>query len=180
MVRADRSYARLIECVDRTEFTFTLRNDPALIDPLVDMVQQMVGGMRLCDAIWRVRVGIALEQALLNALYRGNLEISPEQMQEAREALLAGKGVDIVTERASKAPYSERTIHADISITKDEAKFVVRDQGAGFDVDKAATAGDASALEHEGGRGLVLMRTFMDEVTFNDAGNEVTMIKRRE
>jgi hypothetical protein len=23
------------------------------------------------------------------------------------------------------------------------------------------------------------MRTFMDEVTFNDAGNEVTMVKRR-
>jgi CheY-like chemotaxis protein len=180
MVRADRSYARLIECVDRTEFTFTLRNDPALIDPLVDMVQQMVGGMRLCDAIWRVRVGIALEQALLNALYRGNLEISPEQMQEAREALLAGKGVDIVAERSSKAPYNKRTIFADICITKDEARFVVRDQGPGLDVHKAPAAGDASALEHEGGRGLVLMRTFMDEVTFNETGNEVTMIKRRE
>jgi len=133
--------------------------------------------MRLCDAIWRVRVGIALEQALLNALYRGNLEISSEQMQEAREAMMAGKGVDIVAERSSKAPYSERTIYADISITKDEAKFVVRDQGPGFDVEKAPMA---SALERENGRGLVLMRTFMDKVTFNTSGNEVTLVKRRE
>jgi CheY-like chemotaxis protein len=180
MVRADRSYARLIECVDRTEFTFTLRNDPALIDPLVDMVQQMVGGMRLCDAIWRVRVGIALEQALLNALYRGNLEISPEQMLEAREALLKGEGGDLISQRSSQAPYSERTIHVDIAITKDEARFLVRDQGPGFDVASAPAPGDAGALEREGGRGLVLMRTFMDEVTFNDKGNEVTMIKRRD
>lgn len=179
MVRADRSYAMLIECVDRTEFTFTLRNDPALIDPLVDMVQQMVGGMRVCDAIWRVRVGVALEQALLNALYRGNLEISSDQMQEAREALLAGNGVDIVAERAATPPYSERTIYCNIVITKDEAKFVVRDGGPGFDVSKVASR-DPAALESETGRGLVLMRAFMDEVTFNDAGNEVTMVKRRE
>jgi CheY-like chemotaxis protein len=179
MVRADRSYARLIECVDRTEFTFTLQNDPAIIDPLVDMVQQMVGGMRLCDAIWRVRVGIALEQALLNALYRGNLEIDPERMLEAREALLEG-GQDIVAERSSQAPYRDRTIYVDISITKDEARFTVRDQGPGFDVAGAPDPGDPGALEREGGRGLVLMRTFMDEVKFNEKGNEVTMIKRRE
>ena len=40
------------------------------------------------------------------------------------------------------------------------------------------TAGDPSALEREGGRGLVLIHTFMDEVQFNDRGNEITMIKR--
>ena len=34
-------------------------------------------------------------------------------------------------------------------------------------------------LAGEHGRGLVLMRAFMDEVTYNDAGNEVTMVKRR-
>lgn len=28
-------------------------------------------------------------------------------------------------------------------------------------------------------RGLVLIRAFMDEVQFNDAGNQVTLIKRR-
>ena len=32
----------------------------------------------------------------------------------------------------------------------------------------------------EGGRGLVLMRTFMDQVSFNESGNEVTMVKRRD
>ncbi|MBL7041893.1 MAG: ATP-binding protein [Pirellulaceae bacterium] len=28
--------------------------------------------------------------------------------------------------------------------------------------------------------GLLLMQTFMDEVVFNDEGNEVRMVKRRE
>ena len=41
-------------------------------------------------------------------------------------------------------------------------------------------AGQLGSLDPQTGRGLVLMRAFMDEVKFNDRGNEVTMIKRRE
>ena len=33
-------------------------------------------------------------------------------------------------------------------------------------------------LEKVSGRGILLMRTFMDEVEFNSAGNEVLMVKR--
>jgi hypothetical protein len=31
-----------------------------------------------------------------------------------------------------------------------------------------------------GGRGLLLIRTFFDEVRFNPKGNEITLIKRRD
>ena len=65
-------------------------------------------------------------------------------------------------------------------MSADEARFVIRDQGPGFDVSKLPGRGDAETLESEGGHGLLLMQTFMDEVTFNARGNEVTMVKRRE
>ena len=39
---------------------------------------------------------------------------------------------------------------------------------------------DPANLERVGGRGLLLIRTFMDEVTFNDRGNQITLVKRRE
>jgi anti-sigma regulatory factor (Ser/Thr protein kinase) len=35
-------------------------------------------------------------------------------------------------------------------------------------------------LERVYGRGLLLVRTFMEEVRHNATGNEITMIKRRE
>ena len=38
---------------------------------------------------------------------------------------------------------------------------------------------DPANLERPCGRGLLLMRTFMDDVVFNDTGNEVTLIKQR-
>ena len=37
---------------------------------------------------------------------------------------------------------------------------------------------ELARIQAVSGRGLLLMRTFMDEVTFNETGNEVTMIKR--
>jgi anti-sigma regulatory factor (Ser/Thr protein kinase) len=38
---------------------------------------------------------------------------------------------------------------------------------------------DPANLERISGRGLLLIRTFMDEVHHNAKGNEVVMIKRR-
>ena len=37
---------------------------------------------------------------------------------------------------------------------------------------------DPENLEKVSGRGLLLMRTFMDEVSFNSTGNQVTMVKK--
>jgi anti-sigma regulatory factor (Ser/Thr protein kinase) len=57
---------------------------------------------------------------------------------------------------------------------------VIRDEGPGFDVMSVLEPGDPKDLNKDCGRGLVLMRTFMDEVFYNERGNEVTLIKRRE
>jgi CheY-like chemotaxis protein len=178
--RADRNFDRLAQCVSWAEFAVQLENDASLIDPLVDVVQRLVDKVQLCDATGRVRVGIALEESLLNALYRGNLELSFEQMQEDRANLLQGLSMGLADERRAQSPYNERKIFVKVHVSPEELRILVRDEGPGFDVVPVADSDDPAALAREGGRGLVLMRTFMDEVTYNDTGNEVVMIKRKE
>ncbi len=177
---ADRSYERLIHCLARTEFIFLLKNDAALIDPLVHLVQQMVAGMQLADFTGRLRIGVALREALLNALFHGSLEISKEQIQDVQHQLLQEKELSLVEQRRVQTPYRDRRIFVHVKLSADEARFVIRDQGPGFDVGSVPDTCDPGALEPERGRGLSLMRTFMDDVSYNDAGNEVTMVKRRE
>jgi anti-sigma regulatory factor (Ser/Thr protein kinase) len=63
-------------------------------------------------------------------------------------------------------------------VTPTSGKFVIRDQGPGFDPAQLPDPTDPENLERVSGRGLLLMRTFMDEVTFNKSGNQVTMVKR--
>jgi CheY-like chemotaxis protein len=174
----DLSYERLIRCSTYTEFAFELENDPSLIDPLVDLVQQMVLGMGVCGTRGRLRVGVALEQALLNAIFHGNLGIEYDDLQTARENLVRGVDDDLIQRRAAEPERRDRRVHIGVKISRTEARFVVRDEGRGFDVAAMPKSSDPGALVQDGGRGLILMGTFMDEVTYNDAGNEVTMVKR--
>ena len=57
--------------------------------------------------------------------------------------------------------------------------YVVADDGAGFDPEQLPDPTAPGFLERPCGRGIMLMRTFMDEVRFNDIGNQVTLVKRR-
>ncbi len=57
--------------------------------------------------------------------------------------------------------------------------FVIRDGGPGFDITQVPDPTDPENMLRPSGRGLLLMRAFMDEFHFNNVGNEVTMIKRR-
>ncbi|MHC4404032.1 MAG: response regulator [Planctomycetota bacterium] len=180
LARADRTYEQLIRCLKETEFTFHLENDAALIDPLVDLVQHMVAGMDVADFALRLRIGVALKQALLNALFHGNLEISRGEVQQVEGTLLGEEEASLVEKRRSEPPYRDRRVFVHVTLTTEEARFVVRDEGPGFDVSAVPDSSALGAMEPDVGRGLSLMRSFMDEVTFNDAGNEVTMIKRRE
>ena len=180
LARADRSSEQLLSCLTKTEFSFCLENDAALIDPLVDLIQKMVAGMRFCDFAGRLQIGVALKETLLNALFHGNLEITQQQMEEVEHELLEEKDLSLVQRRRSQSPYCSRRIFVDAKITTELARFVVRDEGPGFDVATIPDPHDACMLEDQRGRGLSLMRTFMDELTFNETGNEVTLVKRRD
>ncbi len=81
--------------------------------------------------------------------------------------------------RGEKAPYKDRRVRLTARLSRDRAAFVVRDDGPGFDPSVLPDPTDSSNLENVRGRGILLIRTFMDEVYYNKVGNEVTMIKRR-
>jgi CheY-like chemotaxis protein len=179
VVSAKRSYNRLVGSIQRTEFDLILENDPLLFDPFVELFQQIIHGMGLCDDTDHFRVGMALKEALLNAALRGNLELSFEQTLDNREEVLAGEELPMLERLRKRPEFADRRVSVSIRIDPQQAVFVIRDDGKGFDTRNLPSKGDLGALDAESGRGIVLMRAFMDEVTYNDKGNEVTLIKRR-
>jgi CheY-like chemotaxis protein len=170
----DRTHPQLMHYLEASEAVFVLRNDLGLIKALVAHLQQMLRCLPLADETERLRVGIALEEALTNAYYHGNLEVGSALDRADRAA-----HEQLARERLGEAPYRERRIHVTARISRAEAVFVVRDEGPGFDVARLATAAALPDAERGAGRGIILMRTILDEVRYNDAGNEVTLIKRR-
>lgn len=59
-----------------------------------------------------------------------------------------------------------------------EIIMAVKDQGPGFDPGSVPDARDDEHIGESTGRGLLLIRSFMDEVRFNANATEITMIKR--
>jgi CheY-like chemotaxis protein len=177
--RADESYDRMMACLEESRWTFVLDNDYTLVGPLVQLFRKTVFGMGLCDETTQLQVGIALEEALLNALYHGNLELAPEDLANLGYDLHEAHQPNTVEQRRRAAPYAQRKIRLEAQVTRNEARFVVRDQGRGFDHSSLPDPAEAIGQDGRHGRGLTHMRLFMDEVSFNDAGNEVTLVKRR-
>jgi CheY-like chemotaxis protein/anti-sigma regulatory factor (Ser/Thr protein kinase) len=177
--RADDSYDRMMTCLEESRWSFVLDNDYTLIGPLVQLFRKTVLGMGLCDETTQLQVGIALEEALLNALYHGNLELAADDLANLGYDLNHSHEPNAVEERRKLAPYSTRKIHLEAQISRSEARFTVSDQGPGFDHKSLPDPMEALGQEGWHGRGLTHMRLFMDDVTFNEAGNQVTLVKRR-
>jgi CheY-like chemotaxis protein len=169
----NRKIQRLLSSLERRESTFKLENDPNLITPLIQMLQDDLGGMGLCDATARMRVGVALQEALSNALYHGNLEVSSDLRQDDERTFHT-----LASARRTIEPYRDRRIRLQASLDREAAVFIIDDEGPGFDTSNLDRPIDPEDLMKIGGRGMLLIRTFMDEVKFNEIGNQITLVKR--
>ncbi len=93
---------------------------------------------------------VALDEAIANAIKHGNKN-DPEKFV---------------------------TITADL--TADQVTFTITDEGEGFDLATLLDPTDPTYLMRPCGRGVMLIFHLMDEVKYNQCGNQVVMMKRAE
>jgi serine/threonine-protein kinase RsbW len=118
------------------------------ISPLVDRLMRLIEGSQ-CIPGEEFGVELALREALENAVVHGNQE-NPERKVRIRCRCQPGNEISIV----------------------------VTDQGKGFDLETTVRNGVTSDPDSEHGRGLQLMKAYMDDVRFERGGSEVHMRKR--
>jgi serine/threonine-protein kinase RsbW len=94
-------------------------------------------------------VHLALEEALLNAIKHGN------KMDPAKE------------------------IKIDYSVKADKVEITMTDEGSGFAPDAVPDPRCGQNLYKTDGRGLFLIRSYMDVVEFNKRGNRVRMVRHK-
>ena len=151
---------------------FCLENDPSLVAALLDHFREQLEDLNFGDATARMRVAVALQEALSNALYHGNLEVSSDLRQDDEREFYK-----LAEQRRALFPYRDRRLFIHSRFEKDSILFTIRDEGPGYDTSCCSKEVDSGELMRVGGRGLLLIRTFMDEVTHNEKGNVITMVK---
>lgn len=169
-----RCRLRMLEQMRDFQCSFVLENDRSLIPPLVGYLQEHFLRLGICGEGEVTRVGIALDEALVNALFHGNLEVDSALRELDNDSYHR-----TAAERSKVAPYCDRRLYIQVVIQHDAAQITIRDEGPGFDPSSLPDPTDPANLEKLSGRGVLLMRTFMDEVSFNETGNCVTMKKKR-
>ncbi|MGQ9631797.1 MAG: response regulator [bacterium] len=92
---------------------------------------------------------LVLEEALLNAVIHGN----------------------------KRDP--KKNVYINCNVTSQNLEIVIRDEGEGFNPKEVADPTKSDNILKGTGRGIFIMRSYMDEVSYNEKGNELRMVKRR-
>ena len=114
-------------------------------------VQERIVGLMEQNA-WPMRecfgVRLSLEEALMNAIKHGN------RMEPDKKVYIA------------------------CELTEDAVTVVIEDQGEGFKLEEVPDPTEDENLEKPGGRGIMLIRSFMNVFAYNDKGNRLTITKK--
>lgn len=170
---AQKKHALFLGRMTGVEHRFAMENDQDLVPEVVGHVEALMRQMDLFEQGDRVRVGVAVHEAVVNAMVHGNLEVGSDLKATDWDAYHAAIG-----RRSQQEPHKSRRVH--ITVRADRTprlEIRVRDEGPGFDPSKLPDPTDPENLEKASGRGLLLIRTFFDAVTHSPTGNEITMVK---
>jgi len=174
VARGAQDESLVFKLVTKGSLEFELDHEPLALQALVRHLETLVRRLDLCDHAQAVQVGVALREALVNAVEHGNLALNSHLKEEGAKAYEQARRAQRQT-----PPYSGRRVRVRADFSPDSITWTVEDEGDGFDAAEVPDPTDPMNLDRVYGRGLLLIRTFMDEVSHNDRGNEITMIKRR-
>lgn len=174
VVTTRKDEQKAIELLEEVRMKFVLGADLVTHEPVVGYLQDQLRKWHLCEGADLIRVGTALHEAFVNAIEHGNLELDSEMRDDPHGSYqLVGE------QRRKTPPWCDRKVHVWAQLTHTEATISIRDQGPGFDPKSLPDPTDPENIGKISGRGLLLIRTFMDDIRFNDTGNEITLVKRK-
>jgi CheY-like chemotaxis protein len=169
---ADRLHSRLMHSLVQDECIFHLYNDPELFDPLVGHVQQMLRCLPLGDEAERLRVSIALRNALWIAHAHGSLEV-PISLEMDDNAFLAAVG-----ERGSADPWQNRRLTVRVSLSRNEFVVDISHEGSGIEISALPANLQEEAVDHAWLGRFVLLSSVMDDVAFEEQGRSLRLLRR--
>jgi anti-sigma regulatory factor (Ser/Thr protein kinase) len=154
-----------------------LPSQPSWIEPAVDFLKTKA---LMCGACQESRTGkllVALHEALNNAVVHGNLEISSELKERGDDAYARALAAQSTDPR-----FSRRTVDIVVDYDGQRCQWAITDQGAGFDVESVLrrAASDEPDVLLASGRGILMMRSFMDELRYEAGGRRVILTLRKK
>jgi hypothetical protein len=156
-------------------FHWSIPSRPELIEKTVMALKDRAEHCGICNEERVTGLVISLTEAITNAMVHGNLEISSEVRERTD-----GEYGRLLATRCADPKYAEREVQVDVHWDGHRCQWTISDHGNGFNVDEVLKKLESDEVsELASGRGILLMRAFMDEVKWSDGGREIRMSMSR-
>lgn len=155
-------------------FTIEIPSEFEWINRTVSYLEDRAREVPWGDSININRVILPLHEALTNAIVHGNLEVSSALKEEERELF-----TETLAVRSTQSTYASRRVQIVVNFDAHQISWSITDEGNGFDVEsvlKKAASDEPSMLAS--GRGVMMMKAFMDDVRYDRGGRRVSMTLR--
>jgi anti-sigma regulatory factor (Ser/Thr protein kinase) len=167
----DLSSAALVD-----HYHLRIPSKPEWIAPTIDYLMDRAARCGAVQPSRAMKVRLALNEALTNSIIHGNLGISSKLKEESDSAFARA-----VAARCSDPSYAMRPVDIHVSYDGQRIRWVMTDQGEGFDVGAVLARLDEGSMDplRPSGRGLMMMRAFLDELHYEEQGRRAILVLHR-
>ena len=161
---------------DYQKSVFKIPVDAGIINALsCKLTENLVPG-EICNLTTAENITLALREAISNAMFHGNLEIS----SDIRETGGIKQFNEEIAKRKDLDKYKDRLVIVNFEQTADYVLYSIEDEGPGFDYKSLPDPKDPENFFKNSGRGLLIIGIHMDEVSWNNKGNIITLKKYKD
>ncbi len=149
---------------------------PHWIEAAVEWLRQKAVLSGACHESRAGKLLVALHEALSNAIVHGNLEISSSLKESGDDAFAR-----LLAKRVADPRYAGRSVDVHIDCDANQCRWTITDEGPGFDVETVLRRheSDDPELLLASGRGILIMKSFLDVVRWEQGGRRLILALER-
>lgn len=149
---------------------------PHWITPTVEFLKLKAIQAGVCHENRSNKLVIALVEAITNSVIHGNLGLSSE-LKERNDNSFA----EALAMRTADQRYASRQVDIEALFDGNSCRWVITDEGSGFDVEAVLKRSESEdpELMLASGRGILMMRSFLDDVHYEMDGRRIVLTMHR-
>jgi serine/threonine-protein kinase RsbW len=147
-----RSVQRNVESIQpylTQQCQFVLPSRKDLLEQVAGTIAELAKIAGFHEKLVAMNIPLTIDELFLNAVIYGNKEIE------------------------------SKTVTVNVVLDPEKISIEITDQGEGFDWQRVLDRNSPADLENEGGRGIFLVKHYVDQLQYNKIGNSVSVIINR-
>jgi anti-sigma regulatory factor (Ser/Thr protein kinase) len=166
----------LSTCVHADCTRLSIPSLPNWIEPTVEYLHQRALLAGVCQESRAGKLMIALHEAITNAVIHGNLEVDSALKEQGPDAF-----AEMLARQSADEAYSARNVDIVVDFDGEMCRWTITDEGKGFDVERVIQRcmSDDPEVLLASGRGILMMKSFLDDVRYDQGGRRVILTLSR-